>query len=347
MSGTLNQAPFEKRYITVSIDIPEGTRKLDYSTNKFNGVSFQRDGKTKHSVPYFNYRIDASIVAFGGQTTPQAAIQIYDMNLNDMMALANYGSPGLFVFDSVGKNIEIRVYAGSQINELILVFEGYLVQSHIDFTSAPDPFLFIQAGALPLQLMPRNVVSYKGDIEASVIMRQLADELGLAFENNGVTAVLTNPYLSGSAKDQANKCAELGRFNWLQDSSILAIWPLGGSRRKYTGHPVKYSFGKTPQGEESPSKGSKQVLSKETGLIGYPSFNGAIVGLRTLFRNDLRQGDLVKVESDFLGANGEFTISSLAHHISSEVNGGPWFSELQATRADYQTGTQKRLGSSA
>ncbi|QNT79300.1 hypothetical protein [Entomobacter blattae] len=351
LNSPINQSPFNHRYLTVTVEIPEGQKKLNYHTYSYEDVSLRSQGQRKSGLPFRNYRINCSIVVFGGQTQPQAQIQIYNMSRENMAALSQFGNPATFKFNDGTKNIQVSIYAGDGPDRLSRVFNGFLIQSYADFTSAPDPFMFIQAASLGnVYLTPHTVTSYEGEIEAAQIIKQLADENDMVFENNGVTTVLRNPYLSGDVRAQIEKCSLLGNFNYIIENGVIAIWPEGGHRQTYSGKPVEQVSGyyrQDLQGKEAVTRAGYVLVNKQTGLIGYPSFNGAIIGLRTLFRNDIRNGDLIKVESDFFGAAGYYTVHGITHQLSSEINGGPWFTDLNATVVGYLPNSQEHSDFSA
>ena len=86
--------------------------------------------------------------------------------------------------------------------------------------------------------------------------------MNMGFENNGVSATLTNEYLSGSFKAQADRCARDAGISWgIFNGNTLAIWPRGGNRN-------------TPD---------VPVISIDTGMIGYPVFTPQGIIVKTLF----------------------------------------------------------------
>ncbi|QNT78287.1 baseplate hub protein [Entomobacter blattae] len=384
------QAPFTHRYINVSVTIPhqaEGTAGgQDHKTIlTYEGVS-QGAGlapwgdadrvrpSQPTTVPFINYRIACTVVVLGGKDHPHCSLSIFNMGREKMAALSRFGNMGLFRYANNGQTIGVTVYAGESPTHMTRIFEGGMLQCHADFSSAPDPFLFLQASTLSdIQLKPRMATSFEGDIEAAAIIRQIAEDNGLVFENNGVKTIIHNPYFSGSAREQIAKCAAVGRFNYVVENGLLAIWPLGGGRQRatqssaqsttqraakittaqstaqsnaqstgssgdgfagseFTGGAGFIGAGFTGNGQEKAN--AFPLISPQTGLIGYPSFNGTMVGLRCLFRNDIRNGDIIEVKSDFFGASGYYVVHGLSHSLSTEESQGPWFTDIQASGLD-------------
>ncbi len=138
--------------------------------------------------------------------------------------------------------------------------------------------------------------------------------MGLSFENNGVSVIFPKAYYWGSALSQVRDVINDAGIEWNQgDNGVLAIWPKGGSRG-----------------------GAVPLISKDTGLIGfpYPSGNG-LLGLRTIFNPQINFGAKINVDSTITPAKGIWTVCSLMHDLESETPNGAWFSALVGTPPGY------------
>ena len=102
-------------------------------------------------------------------------------------------------------------------------------------------------------------------------------------------------------------CSATG-VQWTIDNGLLAIWPTGQSRA-----------------------GSPIMVSPETGMVGYPSFNQQSVIVRTIFNSNFALGKQITVQSQLQPACGTWNISNVAHDIESMVPNGQWFSIVQGT----------------
>ena len=77
--------------------------------------------------------------------------------------------------------------------------------------------------------------------------------------------------------------------------------------------------------------GSAVLLNKDTGLIGYPTFNQNGISCRCMYNPHLLYGGLIKVESLVPRASGEWRITKLTHNITAcTPNGGNWESQIEA-----------------
>ena len=259
----------------------------------------------KNTLVLEGYRVLASVQHAGGMAATQASINIYGLLMADMNQLSVLAWQVL----SIQQRNMVTIEASLDDGGYTTVFFGNINTAYGDYTASPEAFLSIQAMAgFFSQIAPAAPVSYQGTVDVAVIMARLANDMGLAFENTGVSVQISNPYLSGSAVQQARSIATAANINMNIDNGTLAIWPMGGAR-----------------------VGTMPVLNKDTGLIGYPTFDIKGITLRCLFNQSIRFGALVKVESPVTRANGVWKVYSINHDLSSELQGGPWFSTVYLT----------------
>lgn len=277
---------------------------ITLSNNTFAGTSGQ------NTVTLNNYRTSASITKAGGNSQGELQIRIYGLDLQLMNQLSTLGRTPIFI-DSGNK---ISVSAGDSINGISEIFVGTIIQAQIDLSSAPDAILVMTAytGAYEaVQAIPPT--SFKGSADAANIMAGLATQAHLLFEPNGVSVILNNSYYSGSARSQMEDCAKEAHINWIIDNGTLAIWTKDGSRG-----------------------GVIPLISKDTGLIGYPFPSGqGLLGLRTEFNPQISFGADIQVESIITAANGKWTVNHIEHEIESQLPGGHWMTTLQCTPPGY------------
>jgi hypothetical protein len=244
----------------------------------------------------------SATVAFDG-TNPALDLRIWGMLPNQMNDLSTFATQPYFT------DAALALEAGDEQNGLALVFTGAITEAWQFFQDQPDCFMHIVAmTTFAPKRKPVPPRSYAGATDVVNIMSALASDMGLTFENSGVSGVvLSNPYLPGTAFDQMQKVKEAAGINAVIDNGTLAIWPKGQAR-----------------------SGPEVLISRETGMIGYPvsSQNGIIVS--TLFNPNLRWGGKVKVQSsDIPRANGEWAILvALTHELECERPGGNWRSTI-------------------
>lgn len=212
----------------------------------------------------------------------------------------------------------ISVEAGDATAGMSLVFKGNMAPQvgscYADFQGAPESGLVINAWTgIEAQMKPIPPTSYKGSAAVASIMQGLATAANLSFENSGVTAQLSSPYLPGTALDQIRSVAKAADINYALDNGVLAIWPKGGSR-----------------------PGTTQVISADTGMVGYPVFSAVGLTLTTLFNPSITYGTKVQVKSQLTVASGTWEVFAMSHDISSETPGGPWFTRMEVRQVFSQ-----------
>lgn len=257
-------------------------------------------------------RVQCSILKTNGPSLGEAHLRVYGLTpslLNELSALNQA--------DMAARQNRIIVKAGDEKMGMATVFEGQVAVSQVDMGSAPEVALNVQAFAGQLfALKTDDPVSYPGSADAAVILANLAQKMGMTFENNGVSVQLATPYYAGSLMEQARRCAEdAGVELFIDDSepgkNTLAIWPRGGKRG-----------------------GLIPLISPETGLVGYPGYSSGTMGgitVKSVFNPNLRIGGLARVQSDLHVANGQWQIFDLSHDLDSEMPGGMWFTHFNGS----------------
>lgn len=195
----------------------------------------------------------------------------------------------------------VQVYAIDGAQET-LIFTGNIVNAWGNYQGMPDVFLMIQAQAAYFnQLAAVPPTSFKGPVDVASAMSQLAAQMGLTFENNGVTGSLSNQYLPNTALEQAKALAQAAGIWLYVDNGVLAITPANAPRSK----PIP-------------------VISAETSMQGYPTFDGVGVNFQALFNPSVIFGGEVQVVTDIPNANGTWIVTSVAYKLESEKPGGAW-----------------------
>ncbi len=255
-------------------------------------------------------RVMCDIDEMGNESCAQAAVKIYGMTPDHMNALSALTNVAMMQ----RKNM-IQISAGDD-SGMATIFQGQIMQGLIDMSAPPDAAVNLLAWTGGFEkyaaAAPR---SYPGAASVAQIMADLAAAMGYAFENNGVTAVLNTPAFPGTLWEQVRRCADAAGINWTISNGTLAIWPRGGSR--------------VTQGVP--------LISKDTGMIGYPGYATAWMGasVTTLFNPAIRIGGVVNVQSSLVTvANGYWTVRTVAHNLESELPGGAWITRFEAMRAD-------------
>ncbi len=247
------------------------------------------------------FRTVVDIDKAGGMMMGTLRARVYGVSQQDMNSVTTLQwKPRTWIPNTV----EVTAIDG---DAQTLVFAGNIVNAWANYQTMPDVFLQIQAqsaffGALKM-IPPR---SFKGSIDAASIFTQIAGDLGLTFENNGVNTQVTDIYLPNSGLEQAKDLAKAVNCDLYVDDKVLAITPLN-----------------------SPRAGAIPVISSVSGLIGYPTFDGVGVNFQTLFNPGVTFGGLIQVDTDVQQAQGQWVVTSVSHRLEAEKPDGAWFSTIR------------------
>lgn len=282
---------FIKRKITVKFGYGTGPQGLD----------------EPRIVELAGHRVMCNVVTAGGAGMGQLHLRIFGLTPQLMAELSTVGKlPTVYARNTV------TVFAGDDQSGMSQVYQGTMSAAYADMGSLPDAaFVVIGAVGLIEALMSIPPNTYKGEWDAAVILGNLAKQMGLAFENNGVSVILRDSYFPGAARAQAESCIKAANIDWVIDNGVLAIWPKGGARG-----------------------GTVPILSPETGLVGYPTYTATGVIATILYNPNIVFGALVEIVSELLPACGKWRVVTITHELSAELPGGPWFSQLQLTRPE-------------
>lgn len=314
-------ASFAKRLIQVQVQLASNT-----GTNQPN--TFNESGTD--TVTLSGSRTSVRVENSGAPADSRATIRVWGMTPSLMNQLSTLG----LVFNLVPKNT-LTIMAGDADNNgeptnMSAVFSGTIWAAYGDYQSQPDvPFVFeCLAGAADAAIsVPAS--SFPGSSDVATMMAGFARQMNLGFENNGVSLQLNNQYFSGSAKAQAQRCADNAGISWgIVNGNTLAIWPRGGNRQQ---------------------TGTVPIISPATGMVSYPSFTQQGIIVKTLFNPQIAFGGLVQVDSSLLNsiANAQnvvplastfptqWAVNKLDLSLDSLVPKGDWLSTVYAYNPGY------------
>lgn len=247
------------------------------------------------------FRATVEIDKAGGAQMSTLRAQIYGVSQSHMNSITTLQWQPGYLID--GNKIDVYAIDGAQET---LVFSGNIVNAWAHYQNMPDVFLQIQAqAAYHAQLTPVAPHSYKGAVDVASVMSQIAQSMGYSFENNGVSVQLSNVYLPNTAMEQAKNLAHAAGIDLYVDDTVLAITP-----------------------RHVPRGGLIPEISAQSGLVGYPTFNGVGVNLQMLFNPAVKFGGAIKVVTSIPRAAGQWKVASIAHRLESEKPDGAWFSAI-------------------
>lgn len=256
------------------------------------------------TVQLTGLRCAASVRNSGGASQGELDLRVYGLTESMMNQLSGQMNGLPYV---VRRNNRVVVQAGTDATGLGVLYSGNVSNAWANYDAAPEVFFHVLAlGAYQAAISPVQASSYKGSVDAAVVLADIAKLAGMRFENSGVSGImLSNPNYPGTALDQIAACAHAAGVNFVVDGNTLAIWPKGGSRQ-----------------------GAVPEVSPASGLIGYPIITPSGIELRTRYNPALVFGSTVKVQSSRAAACGTWLIVQLNHTLESETPDGAWFSHV-------------------
>jgi len=313
--GDVSSSSFTQKLIDVGIVLAQGAGT---QPGNLTGMA----GGTKISLS--GSRTSARITFAGGLAGSKADVSIWGMSQSLLNTLQTLG----IKLQQVKRNL-LTVTAGDVVSGMSTVYIGDIVQAYGDYNAQPNvPMRFeCQTGASDA-VIGIPVSSYTGATSVVSIMSAIANAAGWGFVNNGVpeSLVLSSPVFPGSAIEQVTRCKEHAHINAvllpgssIQQAYVLAIWP-------------RYGFRPTP--------GGIPLISKLTGMDGYPSYapQGGI-NVKVLYNPRIVFGGQINVQSDIftnqsLAAlktpDSIWTVAKMDHALDSLVPHGEWNTTIYA-----------------
>ena len=250
------------------------------------------------SVKLKSHRVITNITCAGPKWY-KATAYIFGMSLAHMNSLTVAPWAQL----TMGRNF-VQIKAGDAINGMSVVFNGTIMQAWPDMQASPQvPFRVDAMVGGWEKVNPKEPTSFPGAVPASTVHETIAGKMDATPENSGVKAIINNPYMWGPAYTQMHQLAKATRVSWILENGVLAMWPQGQARNSQ----------------------SATIISRKTGMVGYPMSTPAGIVVRTLFNKAIKIGTYVTVESDIAMANGKWFVKGLDYELDAQMPNGRWF----------------------
>jgi hypothetical protein len=256
---------------------------------------------SNNQITLEGFRATVDIDKGGGQVMGTLRAQIYGVSQSDMNSVTT-----LLWHPEQQITNQVQVYAIDGAQQT-LVFSGWIVQAWGNYQAMPDVFLEIQANsAQQAQLAPTPPTSFQGQGDVATMMQQLATKSGFTFENNGVSVQLSNPYLPNTGMEQIKALVDAAGIWFCLDNTTLAIMP-----------------------KNTPRAGLIPEISPQSGLRGYPTFDGVGVNFETEFNPAIKFLGSIQLVTSVTRAAGQWIVTGVRHRLESVKPGGAWFSTIK------------------
>ncbi len=283
-------------------------KKVIRATITLVGDTFDESGS--NVLIYEGLRTSVVMRFGGGAIMPSAEVTAYGLSLSAMHKLMRIRWQDLNSMLN-----RIRIEAGEQGQPLTHVFEGNITFAYIDTSNAPEIALRISSMAGILEAYrPASQLAFPGETPVVRAISDICERMGYIFENNGVPESLTMQNVTMGDTDM-NKIRKLCRdyqIDLYVEYGLIAIAPRGA-----------------PRALRIP------VLTPKTGLLGYPVPTIQGVDVRCLWDPMVRFGGIIRIADSLMETtNGDWRAFGVTTTLESEIPGGAWFMDIQATFRD-------------
>lgn len=279
------------------------------------GLALYKD-EQKRTLVYEGVETHVQIEKPGEPDQNKATVEMYNLSMDAMRDMTTLSFRPL----QTKKNL-IVIFAGDETNGMSQCFAGEIDTAYADFSGAPTIKMHIEAaaGSYP-SLKASPPIAVKGAQSAASLIEQFAKESGYSFLNNGVAASVKNAVLNGSPIQKARTVAGMVGCELLIDDNVVKIQPF----------------------DKGLDEGNAVLMSKDSGMLGYPTFTSEGISLKCLYNPDLQLGGMIEVDTVVPGAKGTWKITKLSHSlVANAVSAGDWFSSIEASPLDAQPKEKK------
>ena len=279
------------------------------------GLALYKD-EQKRTLVYEGVETHVQIEKPGEPDQNKATVEMFNLSMDAMRDMTTLSFRPL----QTKKNL-IVIFAGDETEGMSQCFAGEIDTAYADFSGAPTIKMHIEAaaGSYP-SLKASPPIAVKGSQSAASLIEQFAKESGYAFRNNGVSASVKNAVLNGSPVQKMRAVAGMVGCELLIDDNVVKIQPY----------------------DKGLDEGNAVLMSKDSGMLGYPTFTSEGISLKCLYNPDLQLGGMIEVDTVVPGAKGTWKITKLSHSlVANSVSPGDWFSEVEASPLDAQPKKKK------
>lgn len=262
--------------------------------------------------------VSCGITHGNGAISPTAQITIYGLPIETMNKLFRVQWNTM---QSILNMVKIEV--GEQGGQLSVAYEGNITFATVNMNAAPNVSLIITSQMAVVEKMrvtePLVIPSGESRDVADVI-KTICDNAGLSFENNGVSKVITDTTINGSAIEQIERLANECEFDLYIEQGSITICKKGADR------PLKIP-----------------IISDSSGLIGYPSPEQRGLAFSCSYNPLVRFGGVVRVEDSLIEvANADWRVYGLVTTLEANIPSGKWEMNVNATWRDSKDAAVQR-----
>lgn len=268
-------------------------------------------GTNSNKLTVTGLRASAHIQAVARLQT-QLALEVWGMRQEDMNALTVAWANPPFIFDNA---VVVEANKTGRADGWVQVFKGTMIEAQPNYTDMPNvSFRCLATCGYFQKINAAAPTSFTGETDIHAIASDIVNAMGKPWSLTvapGVSGVLSSPYLWGTLWDQlASACAAAHCDFFVNGDEILIT-----------------------EADKPRNSKAAVVLTKTTGLVGYPMFERSGLNVSALFDPAFLCGTAIEIKDGGVpGANGRWYPYSLIHDLNANMPDGGWFSHMQCLR---------------
>lgn len=250
--------------------------------------------------------MSASVEKLGPPDFGKCSVSIKGMALDDAQQLTTLAFNPLNAYTA--RNY-VNIFAGDDLSGFSQIFAGTITSAGAEFADGQPGVNFKLEGQIGFMgsVTPASPNAINGTQPAASFIEKQALAAGMTFENQGVSATLSNCIFNGSAIQQARQAANMVDAELITDDDKMILLPRNGVR----------------------DKGQMFLINKDSGLLGYPKITQSGVEIKTIFNPAYRFAQCFELQSIVPKTSGIWRIVKLTHKISAnDPKDGSWESSL-------------------
>ena len=272
-----------------------------------DGATF--DGDKGNILTIDNARMEAQLSFTGGFTGALATIKVYGLKMAYMSLLAGRG---------VQLNPDRQKFMIRLDVDGLEVFLGFANWCYIDANSQPEIGLVVQAAAQgEINLMTIPDTHIRGKVTVAEAARKISATTKMAINDYTGGYTLPSVYTKGTIGSQLLQLLK----------ATLAVYP-------DFQYELNYSY-LNLFNQKNALDYEIINISKETGLIGYPTFTQTGISLTTMFNPKFTLQRIINLTSDLPNISGKYQIiDGCTANLSTVIDNGPWHSNIMCMYFD-------------
>lgn len=261
-----------------------------------------------------NIRFDVKIN--GEANVPaECFCDVYNLNRDDIKFLTTSAAYWL------DKPTLMQLYAGYD-NDVKMIFSGLIMNA----TPDGNPDVAVKIRAISGQEWMASSINFaKSNIKIFDLLQYAAQEMGypvncpdwIKRQNENLNKVIDDYSFTGT------------KYDLLREIQAM----VGGFDNSEQGVNFSIINNELVVSSNAPPTGSRLLISKDSGMVGYPQPTGVGCNVKMLLNTRVKPGDWVRIQSNRISiVNRDFKVTAIRYH--GELRGNEFYTTLECSHND-------------